>query len=156
MRTQPPYQPRTVLACGIARLGDALPANPFKPTTHHKTMPNTAKPAKPAKPAKARALPKDKDYSRPYVSAAAAGLSELDDIVIDNHVPAPGAAKITRQALMQALLARLQPGQSAKLRFDLRSSLAKVMSAAHKAGLGRYVARIKHDDDKTVRVWRTK
>jgi len=172
MRTSP-YRPHTVLVGGItslgkARLSDALPADPFKPTQPDQTMPN---PTKPTKPAKVKTSPQDEDYSTPYVpppvalgevpivkdglivDAMATQVPELDDIVIEDGIPLP-AGNVTNLALSQALLARLQPGQSAKLRLDIRGSLQKVISAAHKANQGKFVTRPGHDDDKTLRVWR--
>jgi len=157
------YTPHTVLAGGIARLGDALPANPFKPTKPDKTMPN---PTKPSKPAKVKTLPKDEDYSTPYAPPVAppvvkesltvaqpADVPELDDIVIDDGIALP-QRKNPKVLILKTLITRLQPGQSAKLGLHMRCSLGKVTSAANQAGEGRFVTCLQFDDDKTLRVWR--
>ncbi len=122
------YHPHTVLAGGISHLGAAMPAatSKTKPTKPVKTMPNPAKPGRPAKPATLKTLPKDEDYSTTYVASVAppvvkdsltaqpSSMPELDDIVIEDNVPLP-CHKNTKVELMQALLKRLQPGQSSKL-----------------------------------------
>jgi hypothetical protein len=167
MKKVQPYRPHTVLAGGIARLGDAL-AKPIKPvcnpTQPKKTMPNPPKPGRPAKPAQAKKLPASEDYSSPYkppvpvpapAPLASAPVDLLADIQIDDDVPEPPKrGNNGKIKLMGVLLLRLKVGQSARLKLDFKSSLQKATQIVHRSQMGRFRIVMKHDDDMTLRVWR--
>lgn len=161
MKKPQPYRPHTVLAGGIARLGDAL-ATPAKPTKPNKTMPNPSKPGRPAKPAQAKTLPASEDYSTPYKPpvpvppVAHAPGDFLSSIQIDDSVPVPlRRGHNGKIELMTALLGKLKVGQSTRLDLQYRCSLQKATQIWHKARHGqRFVIRPMFDNDKTLRIWR--
>jgi len=160
MRTSQ-FRPHTVLVGGItslgkARLGDALPADPFKPTKPDKTMPN---PTKPTKPAKVKTSPKDVDYSTPYVppdveqdtagKPLSAGEIAFGDFVIcDDAVPCDAQK-------YQTVFDNMKPGKCIRLPSKDVDKIAHALNKYIK--LGKLAGKVKtakhHKPDGLGRVW---
>lgn len=182
-QTATPYTPRTVLATPVATLGTASPPKPPRknarkcPADEDYSAPHPSALAHdvcapatlPTVPDKPWVLTKEAETGKVTIKrqrapatkpvkprAKAADASALEDATFDDHIPLPGPANGQNGSIEKAaaLLGKMRQGQSKRLALQLKFSVQKAITVAHKTSSARYALRLRFDGPDTMRIWR--